>query len=51
MDKPHMGLLAWQKSMRLVVDIYELNQELSSRRNLWAYLTDSSSGCIGAIKY
>jgi four helix bundle protein len=26
MDKPHKGLLAWQKSMRLVVDIYELTR-------------------------
>src|SRR6267378_5218774 len=26
MDKPHKRLLAWQKSMKLVVDIYELTK-------------------------
>jgi four helix bundle protein len=26
MDKPHKRLLAWQKSMNLVVDIYELTK-------------------------
>jgi four helix bundle protein len=26
MDKPHKRLLAWQKSMNLVVDIYELTR-------------------------
>ncbi len=26
MDKPHKRLLAWQKSMKLVVDIYELTR-------------------------
>jgi four helix bundle protein len=26
MDKPHKRLLAWQKSMNLVVDLYELTK-------------------------